>query len=87
MSDEPLLTKIRHQAEIAIEEADVIIFLVNGKEGITAADEEVAKLLYKANKPVVLGVNKIDNPEMRETIYEYYSLALESHFRFQERMD
>jgi GTPase len=80
MSDEPLLTKIRHQAEIAIEEADVIIFLVNGKEGITAADEEVAKLLYKSNKPVVLGVNKIDNPEMRETIYEYYSLGFGEPF-------
>lgn len=73
--DEPILVKIREQAEIAIEEADVIIFLVDGKTGITAADEEVAKLLFKSNKPVVLGVNKMDNPEMRETIYEYYSLG------------
>src|SRR5699024_1155489 len=63
------------QAEIAIEEADVIIFLVNGREGITAADDEVAKLLYKSNKPVVLAVNKIDNPEMQEKIYEFYSLG------------
>ena len=75
MSDEPLLVQMRHQAEIAIDEADVIIFLVNGREGITAADEEVAKLLYKSNKPVVLGVNKIDNTEMRENIYEYYYLG------------
>ncbi|WP_100010785.1 ribosome biogenesis GTPase Der [Lentibacillus sediminis] len=75
MGDEPLLVQMRQQAEIAIDEADVIIFLVNGKEGITAADEEVAKLLFKSNKPVVLAVNKIDNPEMRETIYEYYSLG------------
>src|SRR5699024_11581402 len=60
LSDEPLLDQVRGQAEIAIEEADVIIFLLNGREGITAADEEVAKLLYKSNKPVVLGINKMD---------------------------
>jgi len=75
MGDEPLLVQVREQAEVAIDEADVIIFLVNGKEGITAADEEVAKLLFKSNKPIVLGVNKIDNLKMRETIYEYYSLG------------
>ena len=78
--DEPLLVQMRQQAEIAIDEADVIIFLINGKEGITGADEEVAKLLFKSNKPVVLGVNKIDNPEMRETIYEYYSLGFGEPF-------
>ncbi|GGB33561.1 ribosome biogenesis GTPase Der [Virgibacillus dakarensis] len=75
IGDEPLLLKMRQQAEVAIDEADVIIFLVNGREGITAADEEVAKLLFKSNKPVVLAVNKIDNPEMREKIYEFYSLG------------
>lgn len=80
IGDEPLLVQMRQQAEIAIDEADVIIFLVNGKEGITGADEEVAKLLFKSNKPIVLGVNKIDNPEMRETIYEYYSLGFGEPF-------
>ncbi|MFC4557397.1 ribosome biogenesis GTPase Der [Virgibacillus kekensis] len=75
IGDEPLLVKMRQQAEIAIDEADVIIFLLNGREGITAADEEVAKMLFKSNKPVVLAVNKMDNPEMREEIYEYYSLG------------
>ncbi|WP_068671996.1 ribosome biogenesis GTPase Der [Oceanobacillus sp. Castelsardo] len=75
IGDEPLLIQMRQQAEIAIDEADVIIFIVNGKEGITAADEEVAKLLFKSNKPVVLGVNKMDNPEMRAMVYEYYSLG------------
>lgn len=73
--DEPLLVQMRQQAEIAIEEADVIIFMVNGREGITAADEEVSKLLFKSKKPVVLAVNKIDNPEMKEQIYEFYSLG------------
>ncbi|WP_099158371.1 ribosome biogenesis GTPase Der [Virgibacillus ndiopensis] len=75
VGDEPLLMLMRQQAELAIDEADVIIFMVNGREGITAADEEVAKILFKSNKPVVLGVNKIDNPEMRDKIYEFYSLG------------
>ena len=80
IGDEPLLVQMRQQAEVAIDEADVIIFILNGKEGITGADEEVAKLLFKSNKPVVLAVNKIDNPEMRETIYEYYSLGFGEPF-------
>jgi GTP-binding protein len=75
IGDEPLLVQIRQQAEIAIDEADVIIFLTNGREGVTAADEAVAKLLYKTNKPVILAVNKIDNPEMQDIIYDFYSLG------------
>ncbi|MBA4536070.1 ribosome biogenesis GTPase Der [Bacillus aquiflavi] len=75
IGDEPFLEQIRHQAEIAINEADVIIFVTNGREGVTAADEEVAKILHRSNKPVVLGVNKVDNPEMREQIFEFYSLG------------
>jgi GTP-binding protein len=75
IGDEPFLEQIRQQAEIAIDEADVIIFLTNGREGVTAADEEVAKILYRSKKPVVLAVNKIDNPEMRDHIYDFYSLG------------
>src|SRR5699024_12801983 len=75
LSEETLLLQIRQQAEIAIEEADVIIFLVNGRHGVTAADEEVAKILYKSNKPTVLGVNKVDNPEMRHERHEIYGLG------------
>jgi GTPase len=80
IGDEPFLEQIRAQAEIAIDEADVIIFLTNGREGVTAADEEVAKILYKAKKPVVLAVNKIDNPEMRQQIYDFYSLGFGEPF-------
>jgi GTPase len=80
IGDEPLLVQMREQAEVAIDEADVIIFIVNAKEGITAADEEVAKLLFKSNKPIVLAVNKVDNPEMRDEIYEYYSLGFGEPF-------
>lgn len=75
LGDEPFQEQIRAQAEIAIDEADVIIFMVNGRDGITIEDEFVAKLLFKSSKPVVLGVNKIDNPEMRSDIYEFYSLG------------
>ncbi|ALC90105.1 GTP-binding protein Der [Bacillus sp. FJAT-18017] len=80
IGDEPFLEQIRQQAEIAIEEADVIIFIVNGREGVTAADEEVAKILYKTKKPVVLAVNKIDNPEMRAEIYDFYALGFGEPF-------
>ncbi len=80
IGDEPLLNQMRQQAEVAIDEADVIIFIVNAKEGITAADEEVAKLLFKSNKPIVLAVNKVDNPEMRDEVYEYYSLGFGEPF-------
>src|SRR5699024_6343985 len=75
LGDEPFLDQIRLQAEIAIEEADVIIFLTNGRDGLTDADEHVAKILYRSNKPVVLAVNKIDNPDMRELIYDFYALG------------
>ncbi len=75
VGDEPLLQMMRHQAELAIDEADVIIFMVNGREGITAADEEVANMLFRSNKPVVVAVNKVDNFEMRDLMYEFYSLG------------
>lgn len=80
IGDEPFLEQIRQQAEIAIDEADVIIFMTNGREGVTAADEQVAKILYKTKKPVVLAVNKIDNPDMREMIYDFYSLGFGEPF-------
>lgn len=74
--DAPFMEQIKHQAEIAMNEADVIVFVVSGKEGITNADEYVAKMLYKTEKPVILVVNKVDNPEMRNEIYDFYSLGL-----------
>lgn len=76
ISDEPLLTEMRAQAEIAMDESDVILFLVDGKTGLTDADEQVADLLRRSKKPVVLGVNKIDNYTRRNDIYEFYSLGL-----------
>lgn len=80
IGDEPLLMQMRQQAEIAIDEADVIVFMVNGREGITGADEEVSKLLFRSKKPIVLGVNKIDNPDMMEHVYDFYSLGFGEPF-------
>lgn len=69
------LAQIKDQAEIAIDEADVILFLTSIEAGVTDADERVAQILYRANKPVVLAVNKVDNPERRQDIYDFYSLG------------
>lgn len=87
IGDEPFLAQIRQQAEIAMDEADVIIFMVNGREGVTAADEEVAKILYRTKKPVVLAVNKLDNTEMRANIYDFYSLGFGEPYPISEHTD
>ncbi|WNQ09302.1 ribosome biogenesis GTPase Der [Paenibacillus aurantius] len=73
--EDEILKSVRVQAELAIEEADVIVFMVDGKVGITPADEEIGQLLFRSHKPVVLAVNKIDNIKMQENIYEFYSLG------------
>ncbi|TGY53353.1 ribosome biogenesis GTPase Der [Ligilactobacillus murinus] len=75
MGDEPFLAQITEQAQIAIDEADVIVFVTSVKEGVTDADEKVAKILYRTDKPVILAVNKVDNPELRSEIYDFYSLG------------
>ena len=76
ISDQPLLTQIRQQAEVAIDEADVIVLVVDIQNGVTDADEQIAKILYRSDKPIVLAVNKVDNPERRSDIYDFYSLGL-----------
>ena len=75
-SEDIIAVQMRRQAELAIETADVIIFLVDGREGMTAADEEVAAMLRRSNKPVVLAVNKLDAPKYNDAIYEFYALGL-----------
>ncbi len=75
MGDEPFLAQITEQAQIAIDEADVIVFVTSVKEGVTDADEKVAKILYRTDKPVILAVNKVDNPELRSEIYDFYSVG------------
>lgn len=75
-SQAPFMEQIRMQAEIAMEEADVIIMMTNVRDGVTDTDEEIANMLHRTNKPVVLAVNKVDNPEQRAEIYDFYRLGL-----------
>ncbi len=71
-----IMKRVQAQAELAIEEADVIVFMVDARAGITAADEEVADLLRRTKKPVVLAANKADNAARRMDAVEFYSLGL-----------
>lgn len=80
LEDLPLDLAIKSQAEIAMEEADVIIFTVDIRDGLTPLDEDIAQMLYRSNKPIVLALNKTDNPEQRENQYEFYSLGLGEPF-------
>ena len=76
IANQPFQKQIRAQVEIAIDEADVIVFVVDGKVGITADDKMVARLLYKVNKPIVLAVNKIDEGAHIADAQEFYALGL-----------
>lgn len=73
--EDEILKSVRMQAELAIEEADAIIFMVDAKAGMTPSDTEVAQMLYRAQKPVILAVNKVDNMKRQDDIYEFYSLG------------
>jgi GTP-binding protein len=75
-SDE-IMEHIRHQAELAIEEADVIVLVTDGRDGLTPTDEEVARMLHRTNKPVIVMVNKVDDIKHRENVYEFYQLGFE----------
>ena len=76
-SNDEILVQMKRQAEIAMETADVIIFLTDIKQGVTAADYEVATMLRKTKKPIVLVCNKVDRiGEVPDDIYEFYNLGL-----------
>jgi len=79
-SDDIFEAEIRRQVELAIDEADAIIFVVDVEEGITPMDEEVAKLLRKVTKPVLLAVNKVDNSMREKDAVEFYNLGLGEYF-------
>ena len=70
-----ILVQTKQQAEIAIEEADVIVFVVDGRQGITPVDEEIALLLRRWDRPVIVAANKIDSPNFEANIYEFYQLG------------
>ena len=75
-SEDLMLKQMKQQAEVAIETAEVIVFLVDGQEGITPSDREVANLLRRTRKKIILAVNKIDAPKYKDNIYEFYNLGL-----------
>ena len=79
-SDDIFEAEIDKQVELAIDEADAIIFIVDVETGVTSMDEEVANLLRKVNKPVLLAVNKVDNNKRLANAVEFYSLGLGEYF-------
>jgi GTP-binding protein len=79
-SDDIFESEIRRQVELAIDEADAIIFVVDVEEGITPMDAEVAKLLRKVTKPILLAVNKVDNAMREKDAIEFYNLGLGEYF-------
>ena len=79
-SDDVFESEIDKQVELAIDEADSIIFMVDVESGVTSMDEEVAKLLRKVNKPVFLVVNKVDNSTRSNNAVEFYELGLGEYF-------
>ncbi|MDD3383104.1 MAG: ribosome biogenesis GTPase Der [Bacilli bacterium] len=78
IKDEPFSKEIRIQAEIAIQEADLIIMIVDVRVGIIQEDIDVANLLKRSKKPIILAVNKVDDNSFKDQIYEFYSLGIEN---------
>lgn len=76
LADQPFREEIQMQVEIAIDEADCIVFVVSGQDGLTNDDEYIARLLQRSKKPVILAVNKVDDLHLSESIYEFYALGL-----------
>lgn len=79
MSDN-ILKQMRIQAQLAIDTACVIIFVVDGKDGLTPADKEVAQMLRKSGKPVIIAANKVESPKLWDHVYEFYELGLDLVF-------
>ncbi len=75
-NEEIIMTNIKRQVEIAIDTADVILFVVDGLQGLSSTDKEIGNMLRKSGKKVVLACNKIDTPKTPQEIYEFYELGL-----------
>jgi len=80
VTEDRLLQQMREQSQLAIEEADVILFLMDGREGLTPADREVADMLRRVKKPVFYVVNKVDGEKIEEAASEFYALGVENLF-------
>ena len=77
VSEERLLVQMREQSQLAVEEADLIVFLLDGREGLTPADREVAGILRRSNKKILYAVNKIDGSRQEEQMVDFFALAAE----------
>ena len=75
-SEDVLLKQMRAQVEIAVDTADVIVFMVDGRQGVTSADADVADFLRRSKKPAVLAVNKVDSPRLNDQTYDFYNLGM-----------
>lgn len=76
VKEDVISVQMRRQAQLAIDMADVILFVTDGREGITSADEDVADMLRKSSKPIVLVVNKVDTAKFEDSVYDFYSLGI-----------
>lgn len=79
-SEDVILSQMRRQAELAMETADVILFLCDAREGVTPADHDVAQMLRHTKKPVILAVNKIDHINLVDNMYDFYALGMGEPF-------
>jgi GTP-binding protein len=77
VSKDRIFIQMREQCQLAMDEADVILFMMDGKEGLTSSDKEIAHILRQVNKPVFYIVNKIDSPKHEEKVFEFYGLGVE----------
>ena len=80
VSEDRLLVQMREQSQLAIEEADVILFVMDGREGVTPSDHEVISMLRRVDKPVLYIVNKIDGEKQEEAVVEFYETGAEQLF-------
>ena len=79
--------EIKIQAELAINEADVVVFVVDGKEGLTANDHVVKDMLKKSNKKTIIAVNKIDSKLAKENMYDFYELGFDEYINISGEQD
>jgi GTP-binding protein len=80
VSTDRMLAQMREQSQLAIEEADIILFLLDGREGLTSSDQEVAQMLRRVDKPVLYVVNKVDGPKQEDEATEFYALGIEQFY-------
>ncbi len=80
LNNSPFMVEIKAQAELAIDEADLIVLVTDGRVGITNGDKDVIKILHRAKKPIIVAANKIDDIKFMDNIYEFYNLGVDEVF-------